>query len=562
MKILRNTMIVLALGLASSSCQDDFLSVKNVEAGVTVDDMYTRYSYAQGVIWEAYSYLPDGLSELWREAATDVAEATSEGANSQLFNLGIWNQFSNPDNPYAHYFKGIDQANRYLANKDKVDIEYIMTNITTSDSSAYYNARNNIKFMEGEANFLKAFFYFELVKRYGGVPIIEVPLDYYNEASWKNLQRNSLDECLKHIVSLCDRAAGIIPQNTATYSWYEDGRTTYGAIKALKARVLLYAASPLYKDAGSSATWAEAAAVANDVIKLNQYNLNTAYAALFGASNATLKEVIFKRRYGAINWVEFDQFPVAFVGSNGKSFAPTQNFVDEFELVGKNGAVVTSEAFNWQNPDHAANPYANRDSRMAATVAYNGMKFKTVTLETFTGGNSGLPKQNATKTGYYLAKWVNTAVDLVNNTSTNHTWVYFRYADVLLTYAEAMLNAYGPDADPENYGLTATQAFNLVRKRAKVSELAPGELNQARIEHERMVELAFEDHRFWDVRRWKKGSEYFGKPVHRLVLTNTEAGIGYEVKKLEDRVYTEKMNWYPIPQSEIVKTGWTQNSGW
>lgn len=109
-------------------------------------------------------------------------------------------------------------------------------------------------------------------------------------------------------------------------------------------------------------------------------------------------------------------------------------------------------------------------------------------------------------------------------------------------------------------GLTSIQVSG--KPGDDASELAPGELNQARIEHERMVELAFEDHRFWDVRRWKKGSDYFAKPVHRLVLTNTETGMNYEVKKLEDRVYTEKMNWYPIPQSEIVKTGWTQNSGW
>jgi hypothetical protein len=499
MKNIRTILILSATIIALSSCEDDFLTVKNIKAGVTVDDLYSRYSYYQGVIWEAYSYLPNGFSGLWREAATDVAEATSEGAASQLFNLGIWNQFSNPDNVWTSNFRGINQVNRFLKNKDKVDIEYILSNITTTDSSAYFNARNNIKFMEGEAYFLKAFFYFELVKRYGGVPIIDEPLDYYNEESWRNIKRNSLNECINYIAGLCDKAAAIIPVSTTAFTWYQDGRATHGAVKALKARTLLYAASPLYKNAGSTVTWADAAAAANDVIALKQYNLNSTYAPLFGASNASLQEFIFKRRYGAINWLEYSQFPVHFVGSNGNSLTPTQNFVDQFEVVGRNGNIVTCEDFSWGNPVHAANPYANRDPRLAATVVHNGMMFKNISIETFTGGNSGLPKQNASKTGYYLLKWVNPSIDLVNNTTANHTWCYFRYADILLMYAEAMLNAFGPDEDPFNYGMTATKAFNLVRARSKVSELLPGELNQARIERERLIELSFETHRFWDV---------------------------------------------------------------
>jgi starch-binding outer membrane protein, SusD/RagB family len=314
----------------------------------------------------------------------------------------------------------------------------------------------------------------------------------------------------------------------------------------------------LFKANGTTATWEDAAAAAHDVIALNQYSLNAAYAALFGASNSTLKEVIFKRRYGSINWLESNQFPVSFVGSNGFSLTPTQNFVDQFEVISANG----SENFDWNNPAHAAKPYDNRDPRLSATVVYNGMKFKTSTIETFTGGNDGLPRQNATKTGYYLLKWVNPTVDLVNATTTNHAWCYFRYADILLSYAEAMYNAYGPESDPKNYGMTAIQAFNLVRKRAKVPELAANELNQARIERERTVELGFEDQRFWDVRRWGKGTEYFNAPVKRVVITKDASTLNYEVKELENRVYSEKMNWYPIPQSEITKTGWAQNPLW
>lgn len=558
MKNIQYILMIVILSITFSSCEESFLDVKNVEAGVTVEDMYTRYNYVQGVVWETYSYLPNGLGDLWHEAATDVAEATSEGSGAQLFNMGIWNALINPDNVWGHYFRGINQANQYLKNMGKADLEYIKTSATATDSTNYKKAVNNLVFMEGEVLFLKAFFYFELVKRYGGVPIIEEALEYEDEASWKNLDRNTLDESIKYIVKLCDEAANIIPASMSAYSWYEDGRVTHGAIKALKARTLLYAASPTFQAAGSTFTWADAARAAHDVIALKQYSLGASFAALFGANNATSTEFIFKRRYGAMNWLEYNQFPISFVGSNGNSLTPTQNLVDQFEVV--SGGV--SENFNWNNPVHAAAPYANRDPRFAATVVYNESKFKTTTVETFTGGNNGLPKQNATKTGYYLLKWVNSSIDLVNNTSANHTWSYFRYSDILLGYAEAMLNAYGANNDPNGFGMTAIEAFNLVRKRAQVSELAAAELTPERIEKERMVELCFEGHRFWDVRRWGKGTEYFSKPVNRIVITKTGSNLIYEVKKLEDRVYSFKMDWYPIPQNEMIKTGWDQNPGW
>ncbi|HKM94024.1 MAG TPA: RagB/SusD family nutrient uptake outer membrane protein [Prolixibacteraceae bacterium] len=559
MKQVKYIILIFVVSITLWSCEQTFLDVKNVEAGVTVDDMYTRYNQIQGVVWATYSFLPDGLNEVWREAATDVAEATSEGSQAQFFNKGNWNSIINPDDVWSHNFQGINQANSYLANKGQVDLEYIKTGSTETDSTNYFKALNNVKFMEGEILFLKAFFYFELVKRYGGVPIIETALEYEETSSWENLQRNSLNECVEYIVQLCDNAAKIIPSDLSKYSWYEDGRVTYGAIKALKAKTLLYAASPSYKTAGSQYNWEQAAAAAHDVIQLGTYSLNSTYEGLFGSSNAKSKEFIFTRRYGSMNWVEYNQYPISFVGSNGNSFTPTQNFVDQYEVINNDGS---SSNFSWDNATHTANPYANRDPRLAATVITNGTKFKTTTIETFIGGNNGLPKQNATKTGYYLRKWVNTAIDLVNGTSADHTWCYFRYADVLLSYAEAMLNAYGPNADPNAYGLTALDAVNMVRARVSLPQLSESQLNQEQIERERMLELAFEDQRYWDVQRWNKGTEYFNKTVKRVIITKTDSDLSYAINDLENRKFAEHMNWYPIPKGEITKTGWEQNPGW
>ncbi|WP_184548820.1 RagB/SusD family nutrient uptake outer membrane protein [Mucilaginibacter sp. FT3.2] len=556
----RHYYITTALVLTTLlySCKKDYLDVKTIKADISVEKLYANYTYVQGVVWNTYSYLPDGFANLNLESATDNAESTNVSDGSQAFNYGIWNQYSNPDDVWETNFNGIRQANQYLQNKDKVDISYIKGKITSTDSTTYFNARDNVKFMQGEVLFLKAFFYLELVKRYGGVPIIEQPLDYSNASTWQNIKRNSVDEVIQYIASLCDKAGAIIPADLSSYSWYDDGRVTQGAIRALKAKALLYGASPLFKDAGSTTTWAQAAKASHDVIALGKYSLDGSYTNLFGSNNTSSGEFIFYRRYGAINNVEYNNFPIVFQNSNGNSVTPTENFVDDYEVVSSGTAVP----FNWNNPAHAAAPYANRDPRFAATVVYNGTSFKSTNIETFTGGNSGLPKQNATKTGYYLSKWVNQSVDLVNATTANHAWSYFRYGEVLLNYAEAMYNAYGADADPEGYGMTALAAINKVRQRVNMPAITAAQLNQASIEHERNVELSFENNRLWDVRRWKKGVTYFNGSVSRVEITNTGTINTYAVKKLEDRVFYDKMNWYPIPQSEIAKTHWTQNPGW
>jgi starch-binding outer membrane protein, SusD/RagB family len=549
---------------AGVSCKKDYLEVHEVKTYVTPDDLYSNYNYVQQAVWNIYSYLPDGFALLDYEAVTENAESTNITWASHTFNNGIWNQYNNPDGSWWRNFNGIRQANLYLANKDKANIDYIKGQITSADSSALYNARNNIKFMQGEAMFLKAFFYFDLVKRYGGVPIMRQPLNYDDAASWKNVSRNSVDECMKYIVALCDSAAAIIPSNLAPYSWYSQGRVTSGAIKTLKAKALLYAASPLFKDAGTTATWADAASALHDVIASNVYSLDGNYSNLFGANNGGSNELIFYRRYGNTNTIEKGNFPIVFQNSEGNSITPTQNFVDEFEVLQKdnNGNITGSRPFDWSNPTDAANPYANRDPRMAATVVYNGATFSSKTIETFVGGNSGLPALKATKTGYYLSKWVNPSIDLVAGTSTAHTWIYFRYGEILLDYAEAMYHAYGATADPQGYGMTALEAINRVRQRVNMPSLTAAQLNQQSIEHERNVELGFEDQRLWDVRRWKKGTSYFNKPVNRIVITKNGATYSYTVTKLENRVFENKMAWYPIPQDEITKTGWAQNSGW
>lgn len=555
-------IIIVFATFSLGSCKKDFLDVKNIPADMPINMMYKTYDYAQDVVWKAYSFLPDSYNAVDMEAASDDAYHTNVNNRSHIFNYGVWDQFNNPDGVWSSCFDGIYQANLHLAHRKEISLDYLSNGIVNNDSTAYKKAVLNVAYMQGECYFLKAFFYFELVKRYGAVPIIDTAIDYNNTASWKGLPRNSVDDVFKYIVNLCDKAAVIIPDSvrtSAATTWYESGRATNASIKALKAKALLFAASPLFKDAGSTYTWADAAAAANEVIKMNIFNLDASYANLFGASNATSTEAIFFKRYSDQNGFEYNNFPIMFEKSNGNSITPSQNFVDEFEV--KSGS--TSVPFDWNNPTHAANPYANRDPRLGLTVVYNGATFSSSTIQTYVGGNSGQPKLNSTKTGYYLSKYVNQTVSLTNATKTKHQWLYFRYGGLLLDYAEAMYNAYGASGNPQGYSMTALQALNKVRARTGVAMPALADLSQAAIMHERRVELGFEGHRYWDVRRWKLGGTYFNKPLNRIEITLNGTAYTYAVKKLEDRVYDDKkMNWYPIPQNEIVKTGWMQNTGW
>ena len=213
-----------------------------------------------------------------------------------------------------------------------------------------------------------------------------------------------------------------------------------------------------------------------------------------------------------------------------------------------------------------ANPYANRDPRFALTILYNTSTFKSKAVECWIGGANAYPKTNATKTGYYLKKYVIESVSLdPNSTSTKqHTWVLFRYGEVLLNYAESMNEAYGPE-DASGLGMTALQAVNLIRTRAKMPVFPTGltkDQFRLKLQNERRVEMAFEGQRFWDIRRWKIGSTT--KNIYGMDITkNTDGTFNYTKKLVETRVYEDKMNLYPIPLSELYKnSNLKQNTGW
>jgi starch-binding outer membrane protein, SusD/RagB family len=364
---------------------------------------------------------------------------------------------------------------------------------------------------------------------------------------------------LTFIVDECDEIAEFLPVDYATFSSVQEtGRATRGAAMALKSRVLLYAASPLHNPSEDAAAWEAAAAAAKALIDSAWYSLEPGYGNI--VNNITSQELILGRREGESNGFERRNFPVGFEGGNTGT-CPTQNLVDAYEMKGT-GLPISDSASGF-NPIF---PYNGRDDRLGQTVILNNSIWKGKVMENYFGGANGAPRANATKTGYYLKKYVIEAIDLepTNTTQRQHTWVLFRYGEILLNYAEAMNEVYGP-ADAAGKGMTALEAVNMVRQRAGMPDF-PADLSQddfrRKLRNERRVELAFEDHRFWDVRRWEIGAET--TDIYAInIVRNPYGGFSYEKYLLETRVYEDRMNLYPISQAERYKnTNLEQNTGW
>ena len=251
--------------------------------------------------------------------------------------------------------------------------------------------------------------------------------------------------------------------------------------------------------------------------------------------------------------------PIGFEGAEGGT-TPTQNLVDDFEM--KDGT-----PFDWNNPSHVANMYYDnagnptRDPRLYLTVIGDGMTWMGVPVEPLAGGRNSASIDGGTLTGYYLKKLMNENVSLdpVTPVKKYHHYPGYRYAEVLLNYAEAMNEWQGPDYTDEYCVKSARQALNEVRAAAGMpAVVASGQAEfREKVRKERRIELAFEDHRFWDIRRWKIGE------VVRNIYGIEKLNNAYTRVQVQTRTWEDKMYLYPIPQNEVfVNRNLTQNPGW
>ena len=510
-----------------------------------------------GVYAQVYNNEFESNSAYFLAGATDEAQyALETGAINNYINGG-WSPANPYDRVWTKSYTAIADANMFLEKLEQTDI---------SDWQYHPNYKDWVAQLElfpYELRFLRAYFYFELFKTYGDVPLVTTTL---TNGQANNVKRTPASEIVKFIVEECDAIAPYLPVSYETEIGSEVGRATRVAVAALKARTLLYAASPLHNPDNNKDKWIEAANACKYILdNAETWGLKlSAYGSLWGHDAFFNKELIFGLGRGESNSFEMANYPVG-VENGSSGSCPTQSLVDQYEYQ-DNG-----ETFGQRHPGNIdlteADPYEGLDPRFALTVVKNGDEWPSngaqkKIIETFVGGFNAAPKYGATPTSYYLKKFVDgscvTTAD--NQTSRRHTWIVFRLAEFYLDYAEAVFNATGSANDP-TFGMTANDAINVLRNRADIQMpkfTEDGAEWVTRYERERLVELAFENHRFWDVRRWKKGAEYF-----KTIQTATINSSLILTRSTITRQWNDKFNFYPIPQSELIKNpNLTQNPGW
>ena len=493
------------------------------------------------------------------DALTDILKYTSnsEGngtANRLAFDPNRVNASSPNINVWAASYTRIRRINEFLLGLEQ-----------------YGKVDNETKLRyQAEARFVRGYTYFWLAKVNGSV----VLLDKLNSVEQKDNPRASEDEVWNFTAADFAFAAQHLPK-----TWTgQEGRATKGAAYGMLARTWLYAASVADYDRKqfnndpltgvpqdkAQSYYQNAATAAEEVIKLEAeglYALEGSYKDVFlkGAS----KEGLFTLHYirpAFSHQFDFNYVPPADVTGGGAIGVPTANLVDQYEMANGN-------KFDWNNATMAANPYTGREPRFYASVIYNGASWKGRTINTSPQNNvEGYVdfKDNSdprkTVTGYYLRKMLDEANTAILTQRSIQPWHEMRFAEVLLIHAEAMakLNRLGD----------AKTSLDRVRARVGLPGVTAANLQQmmTAIEQERMVELAFEGHRYWDLRRWRKAHLVLNDvrfEGHKPVATgNTYTYQVVDVDK-QDRFFPAKFYYMPIPQDEIVRnTAITQIQGW
>ncbi|HEY8971315.1 MAG TPA: RagB/SusD family nutrient uptake outer membrane protein, partial [Puia sp.] len=415
----------------------------------------------------------------------------------------------------------------------------------------------------GEVKFLRAFFYSLLFQNYGGVPLISKPLNDQTQGDSIFVPRSSMDSTLAFIEADCDSAALLLPLTST-----ETGRATKGAALTLKGAVELFAASPLINTANDPAKWAKAAATNLAVMNLGVYSLFPDYAAQFLAANNWNSEQIFCRGYALPNNGHKREGYLGPTIVNGTeqawgNLSPTQNIVDDYLM--SNGKPITDPTSGY-DPQH---PYLNREKRFYQSIVYDSSVWQGYVILTRMGGNNQIDlgsSSDISNTGYYARKTLDESINggsslsLAPNTS-NYT--YYRYAEVLLNYAEAQNEAVGPDQ-------SVYDAVNAVRARSAVPAVTPG-LSQDEmrtvLRRERRIELAFEDKRWNDIRRWDittKGPAVLTHPQYGMLIQPNGSGVlTYTKVVVYDNSFSEYMSWLPVPEGVMEQnTKLAQNGGY
>lgn len=526
-------------------------------------EVYKYFEKTKQVLTNVYSYIPQDFGALdgaMRDCASDDAIWGNPISPVQRFTNGSWSSINTYDTALGLY-KGIRAANEFIGSFVNVDFTRFQTH------PDYENWIKQMKYFSYEARALRAFYFFEIAKRYGD---IIMPTSVLTTQEANSIKKTSFEDVIDFIVTECDECSSILPTSYSEEPYKERGRITKGFTMALKTRALLYAASPLHNPENNQDFWRRTAKAALDLIDAGIYSLDNGEKC----NNVNSAENIFIRMNNNSSSFEANCFPLRFMFGSRSSVQnciyPTENLASAFLTINGYPVTLTRNGYISKDPKfNPAKPYLNRDPRMSKVLICDGSVFKGSAIETFDGGkDAGEVLQGYTPTGYYLKKYVieNTSFDPNSKATYRHHWVVFRYAEILLSYAEAMICAFGdPNYTDSEFTRSASWALNRIRKNSGMPECAE-KLESKFIEavrNEWRVEFAFEDHRFWDIRRWKIGPDT-QIDIYGVSILKTGGTNKYSLKECETRKWNNRMNLYPIPQSELAKNTnlKPQNRGW
>jgi len=527
-------VIVIFLSTCFFACEKNVLDKKPLDV-IDEELVWTDANLAQLYLNNVYLQIAGGLGRSL-DCATEIAEGGHNWHSSQPYNTGEITPANSPYSEAWSHYSVIRNLNEFLSKYDM--------------SQGDETANNQLR---GQALFLRAYFYTELINFFGGVPIITTAQALEDDL---NVARNTYDECVEFIEEDLTTAAVLLPLE---WDGAEVGKATEGAALALKSRLLLYAASPLNNAQNDRAKWQKAADAARAVIDLNTYSLYGDYNKLFLTDNneEVIFDIQFAYPYRTNDW-DYTSNPQGFGGAYGMT-RPTQELIDRYEMNSGKSIHENGSEYN------AADPYINRDPRFYASILHNGASWRNRTLETFVNGASGpgIYDEYATSnsmTGYYIKKFLNESNPIIyGDNRGNENWILIRYAEILLNYAETQLNL-GNDGEARIY-------MNLVRERVGMPGIPAAEIGDVlrnRYVNERTIELAFEEHHFFDVRRWKTAPELLNVPVHKMMITKGSNGtLSYAIQVMEPRIWRDAFYHLPIPEEEIDKNpNLAQNDGY
>ena len=582
--------LALAMGaMTLTSCEDAFGNFldKQPSNELTKAEVLGSFTLLEQNHNDTYNFLLHGANRInnsWLDAATDLAES-SIGTSGTRTSFNIGNYYGGGGaaeltSVWESRYRGIRKCNITINTLEAENAD----KLRPADLSVELFQTRKANFI-AEARFLRAYFYWELFLRYGPVPMVTTELDPNGDLMTGYTERPDLKTFMDFLFKEVKECEAGLKTYAETSDETYAGEVNQPTARALYVRMMLYMASPRFS-AQSGITWQQAADAAKDFLADygDNYRLETrTNGGVAAYNNAWLlnsyadknPEVIFFRNDVAIGWSGIStDTPVGEGGQGG--LCPSQNLVDMYDMEDGSAPFTQYDAtgapvyvngkptVNAESGYTDQNMWKNRDPRFAASVLYQGSEWNGRSINVIYGqSDNPIGNQNVTPTGYYVRKYIPETILSSNHSGTaKRLWRIFTYSEILLSYAEAL-----NEADYAGNKALVCNLLDQIRHRGGIignvanrADLNSQTAMRNFIHKERTIELAFEEHRWWDVRRWNVAGEALGRDIFGI---DVAADGTISRKVAQQRKWQDKFYLYPIPEAEVWKIGQDfQNEGW